>query len=151
EAVRTPVERKGSTGDACAVGLLGQDIVVLGGARGARDKPARKDEAFPLPREAPAGMVDERVLAGAARPDDADEEPAPERDAHAIAGFDLHGHATRRPSRHTCRTTGTAPVMCTHTRSARSPATSAPRSASPVARAGLRVTVATASGSEMAG
>src|SRR5690606_13267268 len=107
-----------------------------------RDDAPREQHGV-LGAEPLAGAPDDGILPGAGRPDDRDEDAA---------------HATRSPSRHTPRTTGTGapdgwigswPISCTRTRtrSARSPAAMRPRSSRPRARDGFADTSAAASGS----
>src|SRR5690606_7118754 len=81
--------------------------------------------------------ADQRILAG---PGGADDENKCTRTRHQL---------TRRPCRHTPRTTGAVSALRTRTRSARMPTAISPRSSRCAARAGLRVTSPTDSGSEI--
>src|SRR5690606_2695674 len=132
QPVRIPVQAESALPLEHRELVLGDGDVLL--PRTGRSSDHALREAHPhLIREVRTGLVDDRVLAGPTRADDRDERA---------------GHATRTPSRHTPRTTGTgAPdgwcatagmsCTCTRTMSARRPTSSTPRSSRPMALAGL--------------
>src|SRR5262249_22216711 len=116
---------------------LAHHVVIFRRTRGARDDATDDDNAVVAARRF-AHMIEQRVLAGAARADHEDEMAGADQIARRRC------HATRRPSRHTLRTTGIVPTLRTRMRSARRPGAISPRSARPTASAGVLVTVRTA-------
>src|SRR6185369_15245866 len=98
------------------------------------------------------GKAEQRILAGAAWADHQHQPARPDRGGLIYCcGCQRLRHATRRPSRHTLRTTGMPRATCTRIKSARLPAAISPRSARPTASAGVLVTVRTAAARSIAG
>ena len=103
EAVGPPVEGEIAVCGHFAVGGLRDGVVILAAVGdGAGDDAAGEDDGG-IAGEPGAAPGDERILAGAARPDDEDKSAPPRLGARGGHG----AHTTRTPSRHTARTTGT--------------------------------------------
>src|SRR3984893_17429733 len=149
-AVRFPVYREAA---ACA-GLLESlktDVLIVLGCRGLPRHHAAWENDGSVIRASGSRQPDQRILAGAARTDHQDEPARPDRGLLAIRYDGCFGHATRRPSRQTLRTTGVSRATCTLIRSARLPTAISPRSGRPTASAGVLVTVRTAAARSIAG
>src|ERR1700738_4982733 len=149
-AGRFPVYRKAA---ACA-GLLESlktDVLIVLGSRGlARHHAAREDDSAVVGASG-SRPPDQRILAGAARTDHQDQPAGADRGLLMTRYGRCFGHATRRPSRQTLRTTGVSRATCTLIRSARLPTAISPRSGRPTASAGVLVTVRTAAARSIAG
>src|SRR5262245_1461730 len=151
-AVRLPRQGERSLGRGLVEIVACKGVVVLRQRGRPRDDASRKHDGGVIATRR-AGAVDQRVLAGAARPDHQHQAAGPDQAGPRVAGprVEHPTHATRLPHRHTLRTTGTWCATRTRIRSARLPVAISPRSLRPTASAGVLVTVRTAAARSMAG
>src|ERR1700738_4370047 len=149
-AMRLPVNREVALAPRLPEGLKAHLLVIFEGRGLPRHHAARKDDVAVIGAGGP-GQPDQRILAGPAGTDHQDEATWSDRRQPMTCYGRSFGHATRRPSRQTLRTTGTSRATCTRIRSARLPAAISPRSARPTASAGVLVTVRIADARSMAG
>src|SRR5260370_30110661 len=147
--MRFPVPREAAAGAGLLESLKTDVLIVLGSRGLPRHRAAREDDGSVIGAGG-SRQSNQRILAGAARTDHQDQPAGPDRGLQVIRYGWCFGHATRRPSRQTLRTTGVSRATCTRMRSARLPTAISPRSARPTASAGVLVTVPTAAARSMA-